>query len=506
MSRNRQDRPGACSLAHNGPRDDAPAADGADVNARAGDAGRLGPGRHAGGWVLALAGPVVVTGALAREEPAASTLALGAMTLLAMTVASALVGGWWPALVSATTGTLALNWFLTAPSRTLEIDRRVDALALVIFVLVAVAVASVVQTAARRSAQAQAARAEADSLTALNTALLSGEHDPAALLAQLRGTFDLDGVSLLRRTGPDGWSLVAAVGDRPPARPDQAGEVADLAPDLVVATSASSRLPQHHRSVFTGFATHLAVAVERQELEQRRVETEGLREADRVRSALLAALSHDLRTPLASVKAAVSSLRSPDVRWSAEDEAELLATVEEGVDRLHAIMANLLDLGRLQVGAVQRADQVVGMDDVVSRTVSSMAGAGSVRLELPEELPPVRADAGLLDRVVENLVDNALRHAGPGAEVRVATEPGPGRVRLLVADRGPGVPDDRKEEMFRPFQRLGDRHGPAGVGLGLAVARGLTEAMGGTLRAEDTPGGGLTMVVELPAVAEEVPS
>ena len=185
--------------------------------------------------------------------------------------------------------------------------------------------------------------------------------------------------------------------------------------------------------------------------------------------------------------------------WSPEDETELLATIEESADRLHSIVANLLDLSRLQTDAVRPTADQIGLDDVVSRTISGMPGARTVELRFTDDLPPVIADAGLLDRVVANLVENALHHSPPGCAVVVATSHAGDRVQLHVVDRGRGVAEADKERMFEPFQRLGDGKTKDGVGLGLAVAKGLTEAVGGRLLAEDTPGGGLTMIVDLPA-------
>lgn len=462
------------------------------------------------GWMLALAGPLVLSAVLipARDGP---TLAVASMGFLALTVVCALVGGLFPAVGSALTSSLALNWFFTPPHHTLTIDDPVNVVSLVLFLVVAVAVASVVDTAARRSLQSSVARHEADSLTMLNRALLRGLREPRDLLALLRDTFGVESVALLRRHDR-GWTEVASVGDDPPTDPAHASDTAALSGSLVLATGSAHPLPAHESTVLAAFATHLTVALDRQELERQAAEAQRLREGNRVRTALLAAVSHDLRTPLAGIKAAVSSLRSPGMAWSEADEAELLATIEEGTDRLHSILANLLDLSRLQTGAVQVTGQEIGLDDVVSRTVASMPQARAVELGFAEQLPLVRADAGLLDRVVENLVDNAVRHSGQDGRVSVRTSRMGQHVQLRVVDRGKGVEDIEKERMFRPFQRLDDSEARPGVGLGLAVARGLTEAMGGALTAEDTPGGGLTMVVDLPAAdthldeRQEVPS
>jgi two-component system sensor histidine kinase KdpD len=314
-------------------------------------------------------------------------------------------------------------------------------------------------------------------------------------------TFAVTSAALLRESG-DAWLLVSGAGKDPPTDPRSADTAADISPGLVLALRGDP-LPVEDRRVLTAFATHLAVALDRQELARTAAAAQLLAEGNRVRTALLAAVSHDLRTPLARVKAAVSSLRSPDVRWSPEDQAELLATIEDSTDQLHSIVANLLDLSRLQAEAVRPLTREVGLDDVVTRTVSAMPAASTVELQLPDDLPPVLADAGLLDRVVANLVDNALKHAPRDRPVTVATSHTRDRVQLRVVDHGPGVDDRDKEQMFAAFQRLGDEGSREGLGLGLAVAKGLTEALGGRLLAEDTPGGGLTMVVDLPAALPE---
>jgi two-component system sensor histidine kinase KdpD len=462
-----------------------------------GRGGPLGTRRLVAGWVIALLGPALLSTVLVptRDLP---TLALEAMSYLALTVVCALVGGLWPALTAAVLGSLLLNWFFTPPQGTLTVADAVDVLALAMFLLVAVAVASVVDKAARRSQQATMARQEADTLTMLNRTLLRSDKDVRALLGLVNETFAVDSASLLRRSG-ESWVLAGAVGQDPPSRPEEADTTAEVSPSLVLALRGNP-LPPHERRVLAAFATHLAVVLEREELAERAESAQRLEEGNRVRTALLAAVSHDLRTPLAGVKAAVSSLRSPDVRWSPEDEAELLATIEESADRLHTIVANLLDLSRLQADAVRPSTHELGLDDVVSRTIAEMPQARAVELRLPEDLPPVLSDAGLLDRIVANLVDNAVRHSPPDRRVVVSLSHVGDRVQLHVVDHGPGVPESQKEQMFEAFQRLGDTQGREGLGLGLAVAKGLTEALGGMLIAEDTPGGGLTMVVDLPAV------
>ncbi|WP_037664704.1 sensor histidine kinase KdpD, partial [Streptomyces aurantiacus] len=208
--------------------------------------------------------------------------------------------------------------------------------------------------------------------------------------------------------------------------------------------------------------------------------------------------------PLAGIKASVSSLRSEDVEWSDEDQAELLEGIEAGADRLDHLVGNLLDMSRLQTGTVTPLIREIDLDEVVPMALGGVPD-GSVDLDIPEALPMVAVDKGLLERAVANIVENAVKYAPEDEPVFVSASALGDRVELRVVDRGPGVPDDAKDRIFEPFQRYGDAPRGSGVGLGLAVARGFVESMGGTLAAEDTPGGGLTMVLTLQAAAGRPP-
>lgn len=241
------------------------------------------------------------------------------------------------------------------------------------------------------------------------------------------------------------------------------------------------------------------------ELADQAARARSLEAADRLRSALLAAVGHDLRSPLASAKAAVTSLRSDEVTWSAGDEAELLATADESLDRLSRLVGDILDVSRLQAGAMHLTLEAVDLDEVVWAAVDGLAAAERVLVDVPSSLPPVLVDAALLERALANLVDNAQRFSPAGTRPHVTAEAGGAQVLLRVSDSGLGVPAEDRERMFAPFQRLGDRDSSAGLGLGLALSRGLVEAMGGSLQAEDTPGGGLTMLVHLPVATDAGP-
>jgi two-component system sensor histidine kinase KdpD len=252
---------------------------------------------------------------------------------------------------------------------------------------------------------------------------------------------------------------------------------------------------------FVAVATMVSSVVDLAARRQRRLAAAALLvDADRTRTALLAAVSHDLRSPLASAKAAVTALRSRDVSWQAAARTELLATADESLDQLTRLVENLLDMSRLQAGALSVFPRPVGLDDVLPHVLDELGPAGRrVGLRIAADLPEVHADPGLLERIVANLAANALRYAPPDIPPLLSARRLGERVELRVSDRGPGVPESQWDRIFVPFQRLGDRHHSTGVGLGLALSRGLAEAMGGALTPEHTPGGGLTMVLSLPA-------
>ncbi|WP_432094732.1 DUF4118 domain-containing protein [Streptomyces sp. bgisy100] len=459
---------------------------------------RLGRSRIVGGWLVGVAGPALLS-LLLTGLPTGPGLATDMLLFLSLTVGAALLGGLMPALASAAAGSLLLNYYFTPPRHTWTISDPENLVAIVIFFAVAASVASVVDQAARRTHQAARLRAESEILSYLAGSVLRGESSLEALLERVRETFGMDAVALFERAGgTEPWSRAAGVGDAPPpARPEDAEVDVPVGDHMALALSGRV-LPAADRRVLAAFAAQAAVVLDRQRLLGEAERARELDEGNRIRTALLAAVSHDLRTPLAAIKAAVSSLRSEDVAWSAEDEAELLAGVEEGADRLDHLVGNLLDMSRLQTGTVSPLIREADLDEVVPMALGGVPD-GSVVMDIPEDLPMVRVDPGLLERSVANLVENAVKYGPPGRPVLVAASALGERVELRVVDRGPGVPDTGKDRIFEPFQRYGDAPRGAGVGLGLAVARGFAEAMGGTLAAEDTPGGGMTMVLALRA-------
>ena len=460
----------------------------------------LSPRHHLVSWLAAVVVPSAICALIVTLlDPLLGIGGESALFFIGVLVV-ALLGGVTPAALSALLSGLLLNYFLVAPRHTFTIAEPDSAVTIVVLLAVAVAVAALVDGAAKRAREARLASQEAELLALFAGSVLRGADLPA-LLERVRETYSQRAVSLLRE--PEG--VVACVGEAPCDEVDAADTAVEVGDDEFWLLLSGKKLPARDRRVLGAVANQAAGLVRQRELTEEAGKAEAIARADELRRSLLSAVSHDLRTPLAAAKAAVSSLRSDDVGFSPEDTAELLATVEESIDQLTALVGNLLDSSRLAAGVVKPELRDVYLEEVVQRALVGISrgttGAGRARLDrIKVEVGDVvaLADAGLLERVLVNLVDNALRYA-PDGIVRVNAGRVGERVLINVVDEGPGIPRGAAEQLFEPFQRLGDNDNTTGVGLGLSVARGFVEAMGGTIGATDTPGGGLTVVVELPA-------
>jgi two-component system sensor histidine kinase KdpD len=461
--------------------------------------------RRVAGWILALVLPAVATtlGLLLRELIGLST---DVVLFFLATVLVALVGGLGPALFAAFAGALLLNYFLTPPLYTFTIAERENVITLVVMVVVAVAVALVVDRAARRAEQAARARTEAALLASFARTVLTRGDPLPRLLEKVSEAFGLRSVAVLERSkeATGGWRYVACIGPPDCLRPEDAEVDVEVDGDIHL-IGRGRPLAAADRRVLETVGGQALLALRSQRTAAEAAEAHRKAEGAELRSALLSAVGHDLRTPLTSIKAAASSLRDPELALSHTDRAELLATVEESVDRLTALVDNLLDSSRLAAGAVVSHPRPVGYDEVVALALAGIEGANRITVEIDEALPHALADPGLLERVVANVTDNALRH-GQDAPVAIRASAHAHRVELRIVDSGPGVPRHAVDALFTPFQRLGDRDATTGIGLGLSVAQGFTSAMGGTLTAEDTPGGGLTVVISLPSAVPVLPS
>ena len=470
--------------------------------------GALTARRRLAGFGLAVVGMPLLTSVLTLLRGELG-LPSDILALLLGVVGVALVGGLLPALVAAVAGFLLLNYYFVPPLHQFTIAQGENVLALLAFLLVAVAVSLVVDLAARRTGQAARAQAEAATLSALAGSVLRGERPLPALLDQVRETFGQDSVTLLERVPGTGdgpgvrqqsaaWRVAACVGGPPCPAPGDSSVDVPIDPHLTLALRGPI-LAAGDRRVLEAFAAEAAVALRQERLTEQAAELRQLAEIDRLRSALLTAVSHDFRTPLAVAKAAVTSLRSPDVTFDAADQAELLATAEVSLDRLSRLVENLLDMSRLQAGGMAIHRQPISVVELIPRAIDDLGDLGrGVTIREADDVPDVSVDAALLERVLANLIANAIRYSPADQPPAVTVSRHDDRVEVRVVDHGPGIPVDDYDQVFLPFQRLGDTDNTTGLGLGLALSRGLTEAMGGTLFPEATPGGGLTMTVALP--------
>jgi two-component system, OmpR family, sensor histidine kinase KdpD len=463
--------------------------------------GGLPPRRKLAGYVLAVLLAPLLTLFLASLRDSLN-LTSDVLFFLVAVMGVALVGGFAPAVLEAIAGSLLLNYYFVAPIHQFTIAEANNWLALGIFVAVGLVTSSIVDRAARRSKQAARANAESELLVTAAGSVLRGQQALPAVLDRVREAFGMKSVTLLEREPgtPRSWAPVATSGDPALVRPEDADVDVPVTDSLCLGLRGRA-LPASDRRILGAFAAYAAAALEQQRLSAEAEAARPIAEADRMRTALLAAVSHDLRTPLASAKAAVTSLRSRDVKWADEDRNELLATADESLDRLTQLVDNLLDIARLQAGALSVFPRPADLEEVVSRSLDDLGPAARlVMVEMPHTLPEVRVDPAILERVIANVTANALRYSPAGSPPLLTASALGDRVELRIVDRGPGIPEADRDRIFVPFQRLGDTDNTAGVGLGLALSRGLTEAMGGTLEPEDTPGGGLTMTLSLPAV------
>jgi two-component system, OmpR family, sensor histidine kinase KdpD len=442
----------------------------------------------------------------------ADSLATALSSYLVLVVVVAAIGGVWPAALAALAGFLLSNYYFAPPIHTFTIADTRDILALVMFLVTAGVVSVLVDLSARRTATAIQARTDAQTLARVAGRMVAPEGNPLpALLDELLVAFRLESVAVLRAAPEDdgadrapgadpgsahGWSTVVMAGIRPPREPDEATLVLPLT-DIEQLALRGPGLTAEDREILAAFAAQLANALESDRLHAEAAEADSLARANQLRSALLAAVSHDLRTPLASIKAASSSLLSDQLEFGPEETRILLQTVDDEADRLNSLVENLLDMSRLQTGSMDVLHQSTDVTELVEAAIDSLGPRGEpIVVDIEDPLPRIQTDPVLLERALANLIDNALVHAGSQG-IRIEAGPVAGRVDIRVIDRGPGIRPADRDRIFRPFQRLGDSES-GGVGLGLAVARGFVEAVGGDLDVEDTPGGGCSMVVRIP--------
>ncbi|HUP73039.1 MAG TPA: DUF4118 domain-containing protein [Acidimicrobiales bacterium] len=456
------------------------------------------PQRKRAGWLLGAVALPLVTLLLVplRDDIELSTVLLAYLTVV---VATAAIGGAGPGVVTATGAFLLENYYFVLPLHTFTIGDAEDLVSLLGFLAFAAIVSVLVNRLARRNRDVDRVRAEAEALARTAGTLAIDADTLPGLIANIRSIFELDAVALLERDEHDDqlWHQVAGAGAEPPTRPSD-GQVIRVDDDTLIVVRGGT-LDVEDRHLLGIFAGQAASALEAQRLRREASAAAGLAQADAMRTGLLLAVSHDLRTPLAGIKASVTSLLQDDVSFTPEQERDFLEVIDEECDRLTRLVEDLLDASRLQAGVVAVRHLLVDVDDVVAAALASITGLSrTVDVDLPAELPPVDVDPGLLERVLANLVANAARHSTGESPIRITAGVVGERLEVLVIDRGPGIAANKRDEVLRPFQRLGDGSG-SGIGLGLSIVHGFVELLGGELRLEDTPGGGLTVVVSIPS-------
>lgn len=449
--------------------------------------------RRITGWLLCLGGVPLLTLLLTLVRARAG-LTTDALLYLLLVICVAVVGGAWPAMATAVAGFLCLNWFFAPPEHSWTIQEAENLFALVVFVGVGIGVSALVSVSVRRRVEAERAAAAAEALAGVAGDVLAAGDPFPRFVTHVRKTFGRDAVALLHHVG-NRWHCEAADGTPVPERPEDADMHVDVGEDWTLCF-VGGPLSKHDRRVLSAFCAQLALAVVNRHLAEDAARAGILEETDRLRVALLNAVSHDLRTPLASIKAAATSLRQTDVELPEAVRDEFLATIDEQSDRLDRIVGNLLDMSRIQAGAVTVVRRSVGVDDLVAAAVEATgAPRGRLDVKIAPDLANIEVDAALVERALANVVANAIAWAPEDEPVRLEAAAASGRVHVRTVDRGPGIDIADRDRVFQPFQRLGDRPNGNGVGLGMAVAKGFVEAVGGELVLEDTPGGGLTVVM-----------
>jgi two-component system sensor histidine kinase KdpD len=506
----------------------------------------VGGPRGALGYAVAVAGTAVITAPLLAVRADVSKTTVVLAYLLVVTAAAA-AGGLGPGITAAALGFLAFDVLFLQPYHHIIVDDPQDYLSLGVYLLVAVVVSLLVATSERRRAQAERRERETRMLFDLSTSLVahgSLEDTFRGVVSTVRSLFDLAGCAIVLPSG-DGIRVAAVDGNMPDDLDERfvgvrAAQIsvqvhgpagADLEPGraltvpmrsgqhvvgalvVVAGGPGSSGFGEAERRVLATFANQAALAVEQGQQEEQRNQAVALQETDRLRTALLNSVSHDLRTPLASIKASASSLLDPEVRWSDAEQTEFLATINTEVDRLTRLVHNLLDMSRIEAGALDPRLVESSVAELVGPVVRRARAASRQRVDVdvPEELAAVLVDPVRLDQVLTNLLDNARRYA-PASPVQVVARQVGEVVEVRVIDHGPGIPGPERERVFDQFYRLkGGGRRPEGTGMGLAICRGIVQAHGGNLRVETTPGGGASFVLTLPVsprqvLAEEPPA
>ena len=437
-------------------------------------------------------------------------LTTNTLILLIITVAIAIKNPIWLTILSAIENFLFLNYLFTPPFHTLAISDRNDLIALLVYLASSISASLILSKLKIRTAKLEQLSQEGRFLSSLAENIIRGHDSIEEILSTSRNTFGFSEFAILRHDPSNSKGRYEVIYGSISTITD---EILDskIALNSEYSLLATPKIVDPElRNLVTTFGSQILILLERQMLEESERALSDIRQTDQMRVALLNAVTHDLRGPLASSKAAISSLLNSNVLWSPEDRDELLVSASHSLDQLNHLIENLLDMSRLESDAIFLNWRNVGVEDVVAGAIKSLkSSTNSIGISIDSDLPPIKGDPILLERVLANLLENALRFNPKSSSVTVAAFRIDDHIEIRIIDHGPGIPAHAQSKVFVPFQRLGDRDNTTGVGLGLAIVKGFTELMHGRVSIEETYLGGLTMVlafpigVELPAVSEE---
>jgi two-component system sensor histidine kinase KdpD len=458
--------------------------------------------------VLASACPIVAT-LLALPIPRASaTSTVAAMIYLLAVVAAALVGGFRGGLLASGISFLGLNFFFTPPFHTFAVEKPEDIVALVVFLIVSAVVANLFTQLVQQRERAQRRERETGLLYDLASRLLGRETTDGVLdefARDVAGLFDLARCDVYVTNDAEAVERAAHF---------ESGEVKEMSAfDIPMRTERenygfvrvmpreNAAFGEEEKTLAEAFVSQVALALESATLLERARKAQAEAETSRIRAALFSSVTHDLRTPLSSIKASATSLLEEGVSFDAPQREDLLKTIAEESDRLNRLIGNLLDLSRLRAGALVPEKIPTPIEDVIEAVVSRLRNVvddGRVQVRLREGIPPIPMDVLQIDQVLSNLLENAARYAPRNSDIEIKVARWHSSVEVEVSDRGPGISAEDEERVFEDFYRGRAGDGSPGAGLGLSIARAIVQAHGGEMWIHPTPGGGASVGFKLP--------
>ena len=445
------------------------------------------------------------------KEGTASAIAL---FMLAIVIA-AVVGGVWSGLLAAILSSLAAPMLYSTPRFTLRLGGTEDVVTAVVFLAVALVVGLLVGGASEERARAARREREARLLGYLSTKLLSGEVPDRVLDDFAAVLLDPFGLASCEITVELDEQQLHAFAERIEAERGGPESVLPLVVGTVAFGTLTVERPKGRRALtkdelllLEAAAKQAAAALDRARLDARARTAQLDAETNQLRAAMFSSVTHDLRTPLTSIKAGVTSLLDPSVHYDPEQERELLTTILEETDRLNRLVGNILDLTKIRAGALIPTRQAAAIDEIVEAVVARMGPrlpSVHIQTKLREDLPELMVDPVQIDQVLTNLIENAARYSPAGGEIQVSASAFRNAVQLRVVDQGPGIAPEERERVFEPFYRGPTNPETPGTGLGLAIVKAIVVAHGGWIAIEGAPGGGTAVVVEIPVEEDLLP-